>query len=214
MAPSGFPAIGGIDFPELWRRWHPLIYAGKSLLAALLLWYLWPLYTRIRWNSLPLGVLAGLIGTPLWILTHYACVATGLWQNIPPASAQVYNPDRLLSSPAARIAYLCIRVAGPTLVVPVMEELFFRDFVMRALIAGSRFEEVAVGTFSWVSLLGMALLFGLNHGSMWPAGILYGLLMGLLLIRTRSLGACILAHALTNLTLYLYVIYTGDWQFM
>jgi membrane protease YdiL (CAAX protease family) len=38
--------------------------------------------------------------------------------------------------------------------------------------------------------------------------------MGLLLIRTRSLGACILAHALTNLTLYLYVIYTGDWQFM
>jgi membrane protease YdiL (CAAX protease family) len=60
----------------------------------------------------------------------------------------------------------------------------------------------------------MALLFGLNHGSMWPAGILYGLLMGLLLIRTRSLGACILAHALTNLTLYLYVIYTGDWQFM
>jgi membrane protease YdiL (CAAX protease family) len=60
----------------------------------------------------------------------------------------------------------------------------------------------------------MSVLFGINHGSQWPAGILYGLLMGVLLIRTKSLGACIVAHGVTNLSLYLYVVYTGDWQFM
>ena len=60
----------------------------------------------------------------------------------------------------------------------------------------------------------MSLAFGLNHGSEWPEGILYGLLMGLLLLRTKSLGACIVAHAVTNWSLYLYVIHQGDWQFM
>jgi CAAX prenyl protease-like protein len=98
--------------------------------------------------------------------------------------------------------------------VPVMEELFFRDFLMRAFIRGAHFQDVAVGTFSWFSLLGVAALFGLNHGSEWPEGVVYGLMMGVLLIRTRSLGACIVAHGVTNFTLYLYVIYTGDWQFM
>jgi CAAX prenyl protease-like protein len=73
---------------------------------------------------------------------------------------------------------------------------------------------VAVGTFTWFSLIATSLLFGVNHGKMWPAGIAYGLLMGVLLIRTKSLGACIVAHGVTNFTLYLYVIYTGDWQFM
>jgi CAAX prenyl protease-like protein len=119
-----------------------------------------------------------------------------------------------LNGTAARWGYLCVRVVGPTLVVPVMEELFFRDFLQRALVRGARFEDVPIGTFTWFSLIGMSLLFGVNHGAEWPEGIVYGLMMGVLLVRTKSLGSCIVAHAMTNWTLYLYVIYHGDWQFM
>jgi len=212
MLPATFGDLAGLNWKNLWHTYHPIIYAAKTLAAAILLWLFWHCYTPIRWSKLHWGVLAGLLGTVLWIATEYACQYIGL--SCKPDPKNFYNPDIELATNTARWAYLCIRVAGPTLVVPFMEELFFRDFLTRALIRGARFEDVPVASFTWFSLIGTSLLFGVNHGSMWPAGILYGLLMGILLVRTKSLGACIVAHGITNFTLYLYVIYAGDWQFM
>jgi CAAX prenyl protease-like protein len=207
-----FPATFGPAWKDLWHAWHPFIYAAKTLAAGALLWYFWGTraYAPVRWSRLAFAALLGLLGTALWIFCYDATLATPWWRPI----TDVYNPDLELHSPAARWAYLCIRVAGPVLVVPLMEELFFRDFLMRALIRGPRFEDVPIGAYTPLSLFGTALLFGLNHGSMWPSGVLYGLLMGVLLVRTKSLGACIVAHAVTNWTLYLFVIYTGRWEFM
>jgi uncharacterized protein len=212
-APAAFfGSLGGIDWKSLWHTYHPAVYATKSLLAAVLLWMLWRYYTTIRWSKLHWGVVAGLFGTIMWVATEYACQAIGITAK--PDPKNFFNPDIELPDRAARWTYLVIRVAGPTLVVPFMEELFFRDFLMRAFIRGARFQDVAVATFTWFSFIATSLLFGINHGSMWPAGILYGMLMAILLYRTKSLGACIVAHGVTNLTLYLYVIYAGDWQFM
>ncbi len=212
MAPGSFGHFAGIDWESLWRAWHPLIYFFENASAAFLLWACWNYYSKIRWTHLPLGALVGIFGTFLWVGVEYLCQHVGLSHT--PDPAKFYNPDLLLHTTSARWAYFCIRLVGPTLVVPVMEELFFRDFLMRAIITGGRFEDVPVGTFTWTSFIGMSLLFGINHGSEWPEGILYGILMGLLLYRTKSLGACIVAHGITNWTLYLYVIYAGDWQFM
>jgi uncharacterized protein len=214
MAPATFGHFAGIDWKELTTRYHPLQYALESTAAAIVLWIFWPYYTRIRWTHIPPGIAVGLFGTALWILTEYACQHIGISR--PPNPADVYNPDLHLHSTKALWIYFCIRIIGPSLVVPPMEELFFRDFLMRALIrgGGARFQDVPIGAFSWFSLLGMSALFGMNHGAQWPEGVLYGLLMGILLIRTKSLGACIVAHGITNWTLYLYVLYTGDWQFM
>jgi CAAX prenyl protease-like protein len=206
------PATFGESWKTLWWDYHPLVYLAKTLAAAILLIVFWHHYTPIRWSKLKLGFLVGLFGTVLWIGVEYATQWIGL--HGPPDPADVFNPDIRLPDFWQRMGYLVIRVAGPTLVVPIMEELFFRDFLMRAMVRGARFQDVAVGTFTWFSLIGTSILFGINHGAMWPAGIAYGLLMGVLLIRTRSLGACIVAHGTTNFTLYLYVIYTGDWQFM
>jgi CAAX prenyl protease-like protein len=210
MLPAGVGPFQGV-----WRQYHPLMYGAKTLIAALLLFLFWRHYTPIRWSKLHLGVLVGLVGTVLWIGIEYGF--QWIFPGARPDPTGFYNPDLLLSHPAQRIAYLIIRVAGPTLVVPVMEELFFRDFLMRTLVKGGRFQETPVGTFSWFSLIGSSVVFGANHGlfngAFW-GGIMYGLLMGILLIRTKSLGACIVAHGTTNFTLYLYVIYTGDWQFM
>jgi CAAX prenyl protease-like protein len=212
MLPAAFPPVGGINFESLWKTYNPAVYAAKSLAAAILLWYFWPAYGRIRWSYLGTGLLIGLLGTPIWIGIHYACLATGIWHT--PSPDSLYNPDLMLPDQLRRWAFLCIRIAGPTLVVPPMEELFFRDFLMRALVRGERFEDVPVGTYTPLSLFGMAAFFGLNHGSMWPAGVVYGLMMGILLIRTKSLGACMVAHGATNFTLYLYCLWTADWQFM
>ncbi|HEY4329187.1 MAG TPA: CAAX prenyl protease-related protein, partial [Phycisphaerae bacterium] len=185
MAPESFGHLGGVDWAALWKVWLPGIYLLKSLLAAVAIWFLWPYYTRIYWSRLHWGVIAGLIGTPLWIFSELLCQRLHLARAPDPAA--FYNPDLMLPAGAAVWVFLCIRVAGPSLVVPFMEELFFRDFLMRAFIKGARFEEVAIGTFRWTSFLGMSLLFGVNHGyDYFVPGVLYGLLMGVLLIRTKS----------------------------
>jgi uncharacterized protein len=211
MLPGSVGGILGGRWQTLANDWLPVTYPVKSILAAALLWIFWPYYTRIRWTKLGIGALVGAIGTLLWIGTELLCRHIGLAAK--PTDADIYNPD-VLGGGWIELLFLCARVAGPTLVVPLMEELFFRDFVMRAFVRWDRFEDVPVGTFTWRSLIGMSALFGLNHGRMFMAGIVYGLLMGVLLIRTKSLGACIVAHGVTNFTLYLYVIYSGDWQFM
>lgn len=221
MLPSMFKNLAGIDWEKLWTDWNPLLYTLKTVLAAIALWFFWPWYTRIRWSKLHWGVLAGLFGTLLWIGTELLCQKLHI---AAPDPSSAYNPDNALPIAWQKTLFLCIRIAGPTLVVPVMEELFFRDFLMRTLIAGASFEDVPVGAFSWVSLLGMCAFFGINHGlNFFFPGFFYGLLMGILLIRTKSLGACIVAHGTTNLTLYLFVLYMGDatsrgginwWQFM
>jgi uncharacterized protein len=210
MLPGGFGHFAGIDWKELWKQYHPFIYATKTVAAAIMLAVFWRYYTRIRWTHLALGVVVGLLGLVEWIGLEYASQKIGLSTH--PAAADIYDPMVRLPNPTYRYLFYFIRIAGPTLVVPVMEELFWRDFLWRAFIRGSRFQEVAIATFSWVSLIGVSALFAFAHFQL-ASGFGYGLMMGLLLIRTKSLGSCMVAHGVTNLTLYLYVIHSGDYQF-
>jgi CAAX prenyl protease-like protein len=210
MLPSGFGHFGGIDWKDRCFEFLPFIYAAKTIAAAIMLAIFWRYYTKIRWTHIPLGIFVGLLGLVEWIGVNYASQKLGI--SSPPAATDIYDPMIRLPNPMYRYIFYFIRVAGPTLVVPVMEELLWRDFFWRAFIRGSRFQEVAIGTFSWVSLLGVSAMFAIAHFQL-ASGFGYGILMGLLLIRTKSLGSCMVAHGVTNLTLYLYVIHTGDYQF-
>lgn len=232
--PASFGEAFGVDWSALWMRYHPLVYTVKTVLAAALLWALWRYYTPIRWSHLGLGVVVGLFGVVLWVGVEWLSQQAGLTRNLMagfdpgnpqhPASAavvaKVYIPTLRLEDPTWRYLFYFIRIAGPTLVVPVMEELFFRDFIQRMLVRGVRFQDVAVGAFTWFSLIGMSVLFAINH-IQWPSGFFYGLMMGILVVRTRSLGCCIVAHGVTNLVLYLFCVYQAEylnnpwyWQFM
>ena len=51
-------------------------------------------------------------------------------------------------SPPGTFFLAAVRLAGAVLAVPVMEELFWRSFMMRYLI-DSRFTVVALGAFTW-----------------------------------------------------------------
>jgi CAAX prenyl protease-like protein len=104
-----------------------------------------------------------------------------------------------------------VRLFGAALVVPVMEELFWRSFLLRAIDKGD-FLSVAPGKASNMALLASSLLFGFEH-DLWFAGTLAGLAYGWLYMRTGSLWFPIVAHGLTNLMLGVWVISTGNWQF-
>jgi len=118
---------------------------------------------------------------------------------------------KLLPGEAARIVMIFFRIAGAVLVVPLMEELFWRSFLIRYII-DTDFEKVRTGSFTWGSFLLTIALFGAEHNYIY-AGIMAGVAYNLILYKTRSLAQCVLAHATTNLALSIYVVFTGKWQF-
>ncbi len=103
------------------------------------------------------------------------------------------------------------RVAGAALVVPVMEELFWRGWLQRWLIR-EEFERVEIGAFEGRSFAIVTAAFALVHPQVFLA-VIVGLLYGWWVVRTRSVWDVALAHGVTNFALGAYVLATGRWYF-
>ncbi|MFN7937243.1 MAG: CAAX prenyl protease-related protein [Bryobacteraceae bacterium] len=107
---------------------------------------------------------------------------------------------------------LVFRTIRATVIVPIVEELFWRGWLMRWIIKPD-FLSVPLGAYTaqafWVS----AALFAAEHGQFWDVGLMAGVLYNWWMVRTKSLGDCILAHAVTNGVLSVWVLATGQWQY-
>ena len=110
------------------------------------------------------------------------------------------------------LVFLLFRIAGTAFLVPVIEELFWRGWLMRFLISPD-FQRVRFGTYSAFSFGLTAVLFASEHGPYWEVGLIAGIVYGWWMVRTESLGDCILAHGITNGCLAAYVIGAGQWQY-
>lgn len=108
--------------------------------------------------------------------------------------------------------FLGFRIFGSVLVVPVIEELFWRGWLMRWL-AGPEFERVPLGTYAPRAFWVTAILFGLEHGPYWDVGLSAGVAYNWWVVRTRNLADCVLAHGVTNACLAGYVLASGDWSY-
>ncbi len=104
-----------------------------------------------------------------------------------------------------------LRLFGLVLIVPVMEELFWRSFVMRWIDSRDFLaaDPARVSAFAFAATCG---LFALEH-SLWLAGLLAGVAYGGLYLRTRNLWVTILSHAVTNGALGVWIVTTGNWRF-
>ncbi len=107
--------------------------------------------------------------------------------------------------------WIAFRLVGATVVVPIMEEFFWRGFLIRWII-NNDFRKVPIGAVSWPSFLLTTILFASEHNR-WLVGLVAGVAYNLLLYRTKSLYACIVGHGVTNLALAIYVLATGEWSF-
>jgi uncharacterized protein len=185
-----------------------LLYPLKALVVGCVL-----LLFRSRFPEIRLRDLANPLQTA--VSTTVALVVFILWVNMAwsfgtQGTLQGFNPNLFNDGPA-RIGIIAFRLAGAVLVVPFMEEIFWRSFLIRYIIS-SDFEKVTIGRFTWSSFLITTVLFGLEH-NLFLAGMMAGIAYNLLLYRTKSLTHCIFAHAVTNLLLGVYVLATGKWQF-
>jgi CAAX prenyl protease-like protein len=107
---------------------------------------------------------------------------------------------------------LALRTARAALLVPILEELFWRGWLPR-WIQGSPFHKIPLGQYTPLAFWATALLFAAEHGPYWEVGLACGIVYNLWMRRTRSLGDLILTHGVTNLALSLYVIARHDWRF-
>ena len=105
--------------------------------------------------------------------------------------------------------WLTFRVLGSVIVVPLVEELAFRGYLLRKLIAQD-FENVRLGQFTWLSFIMSSVLFGLLHGR-WLAGTLAGMAYALAVYRRGQLGDAVLAHITTNALIAICVLVQGRW---
>jgi CAAX prenyl protease-like protein len=183
-------------------------YVARAVIVGAMLVAWWPRYTTVRWSSWWLGIVVGVIGViqwvgmQIWLQNHFSYFK--------PAT-DLFDPTRALS-PSWLYPFLVVRIAGAAVVVPIMEELFWRDYLWRLMIS-SNFQTVRIGERSLKALLIVSIAFSTVHGNWWLTAIVWAVLIALLLVYTKSLGACIVAHAVTNLLLAIYVLQTRDWSF-
>ena len=107
---------------------------------------------------------------------------------------------------------LVLRTARAALLVPVIEELFWRGWLPRWL-QNTDFTKVPLGVYTTFAFWSTAVLFALEHGSYWEVGLACGVIYNWWMRRTRSLGDLVVVHAVTNLALSVYVIVGGRWSF-
>jgi CAAX prenyl protease-like protein len=183
------------------------IYPVKAVTVGAVLIYFRRHYQEIRCSDLgrpvftAASLLAGLGVFWLWINMDWSFGTLGT-----PAGFDL----NVFAGPE-KVGMTAARLAGAVLVVPIMEELFWRSFLIRYIIDND-FSKIPIGTFSWASFLITVVLFGLEH-HYFLAGMMAGAVFNLLLYYTRSISQCILAHAVANLALGIYVLRTGEWRF-
>ena len=188
--------------------WQHALYAVKVVVVGSILWHYRRSYPELSWRDLgnfgwtATGIVLGLAVFAAWIAMTWPFATFG--------SPQGFNPY-LVTDTLGRWLVIAFRLAGAVIVVPIMEELFWRSFLIRYVISAD-FAKIEIGTFTWPSFLASVALFGIEH-NYYLAGMMAGTCYNLLLYRSRSLAQCIVAHAVTNLALGIYVLQTGKWNF-
>ena len=192
--------LAGLD-----ARW---LYAAQALLVGGLLAVLWRHYGELvsqtwpNWRELLLSLGIGFAVFLLWV--------------------QLDAPWMLLGKPSASFAptdtagqliwgLVAFRLIGAALVVPVMEELFWRSFLMR-WIDQPTFEGQDPRRVSLKAVVLSTFVFTLAH-TQWLAAVVAGLAYALLYRHTGRLWTAVIAHGVTNALLGLWVLKTANWQF-
>jgi CAAX prenyl protease-like protein len=196
------PEDGSWGFDTRWIYGAAVLVVG-GLIAAF--WHEYGELARQNWpnpRELLLAVTIGVAVFGAWI------VLDAPWMMLGQASARFVPLDAGGQLDGTLVA---ARWIGAALVVPVMEELFWRSFLMR-WIQHPRFEVVDPRRIGARAIVLSTFVFMLAH-TMWLAAIVAGLAYAWLYVRCGTLWAPVVAHAVTNGALGTWVVATRQWQF-
>jgi exosortase E/protease (VPEID-CTERM system) len=155
---------------------------------------------QLSWRFTWRGLGTGFIGFVIWLVAAH-------WLLTPAAAPQ----GLMVLTPLQQAGWIVARVVTAILIVPLVEELAFRAYLLRRLVDPD-FEAVPYASVHWGAIAGSSVVFGMSHGSMWAPAMVVGVLYAVLLCRTGTLGEAVAAHAVTNALLAAVVLLLGQWQ--
>jgi len=200
-----FVALRWLPFAQEWVAPVRLVVVAAAI--ALLSWHVIPRRPSFAWGSILLGVAVFAV----WIgpdLVWPGYRDTWLFHNVVTGAARSSLPAQIKSN----ALFISIRILESAMLVPILEELFWRGWFMRWLIRAD-FESVPIGRYTPWSFWVVAVLFASEHGPYWDVGLIAGIAYNWWTVRTRSLADCIFAHAVTNALLAGYVLVFNQWQY-
>ncbi len=202
MLRGAAPADGswGID-----PRW---IYGVGVVSVGALVASFWREYGELARQTLPDGrelLLAVVVGVAVFGLCIHLDAG---WMTLGEPSA-AFVP--LTPAGALDGTFIAVRWVGAALLVPLIEELFWRSFLMR-WIEQPVFEGVDPRRVGLKAIVLSTSVFTLAH-TLWLAALIAGLAYAWLYVRSGKLWLPVVAHAVTNGVLGVWVVATGNWQF-
>jgi CAAX prenyl protease-like protein len=216
-----------LDAGPAWKwfglYWNDLAYpAGYTIRLAVTLLVMLTLYARYRQFPLKfslLSVVVGIAGVVLWVGLCKLDIEEKLFPKIGLGSftdlggRAAYNPLEALGGyPLLLCGFLVVRFIGLALVVPIIEEFILRGFIVRFVLNPEEWLSLPCGVVNRVSLTLPAVYGLLTHPAEALAAVVWFSLVTWLMVRTQNLWDCVMAHAVTNFLLGIYVLTSGDWE--
>ena len=202
IARSQAPADGAWGFEPQWLYGLSVVIAGAVIAVC------WREYGELARQTLPaareglLAIAAGMVVFALWISLDAPWMTIGA----PSAPFKPLDADGAIDG-----RQVAMRFVGAALLVPLMEELFWRSFLMRWL-EQPVFQGVAPQRVGVRAIVLSTFVFTLAH-TLWLAAAIAGLVYALLYVKTGKLWMAVIAHAVTNAALGVWVVTTANWQF-
>ena len=187
---TGLAATTAFDPRYGWRA----VAAGLALIAA-------NAATRERGLALADRNASGAPATAIAL----GVIAYGIWMPLAPSPVSRALVEGLGNLPTAEAGlWVGLRVLGAVIVVPWVEELAFRGYLLRRL-KHRAFERVPFGGFRLGPAIGAAVAFAAVHEAVF-AGALVGVVYAYAMAHGRRLRDAVIAHGTTNALIVLEAV--------
>lgn len=180
------------------------VYPLQTIVCGAFLTYYWRCYDSLQPRRVWLALVLGLVVFLVWIAPQ---TVLGFARR-----NEGFDPT-VFAHPGLYWTTIVFRFARLVIVVPLVEEIFWRGFLLRYFIS-ERFDKLEIGAWSWMSFIVVATAFALSHSTAdWAAAFVTGMIYNCVAYSTKSLGSCVVAHATTNLLLGIWIMSTRQWGF-
>lgn len=191
------------------QPWESILRVGVLVAVMLTISRDVVLSLRVR-HMLP-SVLLGLAVCAMWVAPDQIFPGWRehwLFQNSITGTVKTTIAPSELADPLVVI----LRVVRAALLVPILEELFWRGWLPRWIV-NNDWQKVPLGTFNGMAFVATAVLFASEHGPFWEVGLLCGFIYNWWMWKTKSLGDLVLVHAVTNAALSGFVMVTKQYAY-
>ncbi|PWU17912.1 MAG: CAAX prenyl protease-related protein [Verrucomicrobia bacterium] len=206
IAPFAVYAVLGFFQGELGAESRYWFYIAKTFIGAWMVWTVRPYVQEMRWKLSWEAVVVGVAIFAVWVGLD------GLYPRLSKLDAGANPFEQFGAGSAVAWFYIVVHIGGMTIIVPPVEEIFYRSMLYRYFVKLD-FLSMPLGRFHALSFVVTSVIFGLMHPDRWLAGIICGVAYQGLVVRKNRLGDAMTAHAVTNLMLGCWIVWRHQWSF-